>query len=126
MGTAFVRYALESHIDPSRAVTAAVGLGTDSLQQFRSEPETYGNYAWTTRWDNATEADEFEDAVSEYFDARGNETASGWRLGELALTVELRRPTADTVVMLVGSESFVTETTASGTAGEIVLASEQG
>lgn len=121
LGAAFVRYGLESHIDSERARSVADGLGTDSLHQFRSEPDTYGNYAWVTRWDTAADAEEFAAAIGEYFDARGNQTADGWSLDELALTVDLRRPTNDTVTLVVGAEEFVSGTAASGSDGEIRL-----
>jgi hypothetical protein len=125
LGTAFVRYALESHIDPDRARSVADGLGTDSLYQFRSDIETYGNYAWVTRWEQPAEAADFEAAFGEYLDERGNETADGWALDDLNLTVELRRPSAESVVALFGSDSFVTNTTARGSGGEIVIESRE-
>lgn len=123
LGAAFVRYALESHIDPDRAQSVATGLGTDSLHQFRSDIDTFGNYAWATRWNSAADADEFAAAFGEYFDARGNATADGWSLGELNVTVELRRPTPDTAVALFGSEPFLGETAVNGSGGDIALES---
>jgi hypothetical protein len=121
LGAAFVRYALESDVDPERARSVAEGLGTDSLHQFRSDIDTYGNYAWATRWESEADANEFEAALGAYLDARGTDTATGWRLDSLNLSVELRRPTPDTVVALFGADSFVQNTTASGADGEIVV-----
>lgn len=125
LGAAALRYALESHIDPGRAKSVATGLGTDSLHQFRSDVDTFGNYAWATRWDSTTEADEFESAFSDYLDARGNVSDDGWTVGGRNMTVELRRPTPKTVVAVFGSESFVRNTTASGADGELVLQSNR-
>ena len=123
LGAAFLRYALESHIDADRAESVATGLGADSLHQFRSDSDTFGNYAWATRWDSAADADAFEAAFSDYLDARGNASTDGWTLDDLGLTVQLRRPTPEAVVAMFGSDSFVEGTTASGTDGEIVLQS---
>ncbi|WP_336325446.1 hypothetical protein [Halovenus sp. HT40] len=125
LGAAFLRYALESHIEVDRAESVATGLGTDSLHQFRSDTDTFGNYAWATRWDSAADADRFEAAFGEYLDARGNASADGWTLDDVDLTVQLRRPTPETVVAVFGSDSFVEGTTASGADGEIVLESAQ-
>lgn len=125
LGAAFLRYALESHIEVDRAESVATELGADSLHQFRSDSDTFGNYAWATRWDSAADADAFEVAFGEYLDARGNASADGWTLDDVDLTVQLRRPTPETVVAVFGSDSFVTRTTANGTDGEIVLESTQ-
>lgn len=123
LGAAFLRYALESHIEVDRAESVATGLGADSLHQFRSDSETFGNYAWATRWDSAADADAFEAAFGEYLDARGNASADGWTLDDVDLSVQLRRPTPETVIAVFGSDSFVEGTAASGADGEIVLES---
>lgn len=124
LGAAFVRYALESHIEVDRAESVATGLGADSLHQFRSDTDTFGNYAWATRWDSEADADAFEAAFDEYLDGRGNASVDGWTLDDVDLTAQLRRPTPETVVAVFGSDSFVEGTTASGADGEIVLESE--
>ncbi|MXR51255.1 hypothetical protein GRX03_06510 [Halovenus sp. WSH3] len=121
LGMAFVRYGLESHVDPDRARSVADGFGTDALRQFRSDRDTYANYAWVTRWESEAAADEFASAVGAYFDARGNRTADGWSLTDPDLTVQRRRATADTVVLLFGSASFVSGVDASGSGGEVTL-----
>ena len=124
LGAAFTRFGLESHIEPSRAEAVADGFGTDSLYQYSSGPETYGNYVWVTRWESEADAERFDAAVTDYFDARGTQTADGWRLPERNLTVELRHPGADTRALVVGSESFVEETVTGGREGVVSIESD--
>ncbi len=125
LGAAFTRFGLESHVDPSRAEAVADGFGTDTLYQYSSDPDTYGNYIWVTRWEGEADAERFDATITDYFDARGNQTTAGWRLPELGLTVELQSAGADTRALVVGSESFVDETAISGRQGAVSIESDE-
>ncbi|WP_436901179.1 hypothetical protein [Halovenus halobia] len=126
LGAAFTRFGLESHVDPSRAEAVAEGFGTDTLYQYSSGQDTYGNYVWVTRWESEADAERFNATITDYFDARGNQTTEGWRLSELGLTVEVRSAGADTRALVVGSASFVDETVISGRQGAVTIESDEG
>jgi hypothetical protein len=124
LGATFLRFGLESHIDPSRARAVAEGFGSDSLYQFRSDPDVFGNYVWAMRFEGESAADRFDGAIRDYLDARGNRTAGGWRLPDLGVTVELRRPSTDTRTLVIGSPSFVDETVTTGRDGAVSIESD--
>lgn len=124
LGAAFTRFGLESHLDPARTQGVVEGFGTDTLYQFESGTDTYGNYAWVTRWETDVAAERFDAAVSDYFDTRANRTDGGWRLPELGLGLDVRDAGEDTRVLVVGSDSFVDETVIDGREGAVSIESE--
>lgn len=124
LGAAFLRFGLESHIEPERAQVVVEGFGADSLYQFESGAESYGNYVWATRWESEAAAERFDAAIADYFDARANRTDDGWRLPELGLQLEVRDAGDDTRVLVVGSDSFVDQTEISGRMGAVNIESE--
>lgn len=124
LGAAFTRFGLESHLEPERARTVAAGFGTDSLSQFESGTDTDGNYVWVTRWESAADAERFDDAIADYFDARANQTEEGWRLSHLGLHLELRTAGDDTRAIVVGSDSFVDTTVIGGRKGAVSIESQ--
>lgn len=111
MGELFVRTALGSTLDLGRASSAAAGWGNDSLVYYYRGTEK--GYAWTIRWDDAGEAAEFEQAITEYLDARGERRNDAWRDGDR--TFRYRRVAPETTVLFAGNATFVRNATASGT-----------
>lgn len=121
LGEAFVRYTLENGVSPERAAEAAASWGTDRLSYLRPTSGGNSSYAWTVRWDDATNATEFERALRDYLDERGERRDGGWSLANVSAT--LRNPTERTTVVLLGNESVVDETVVTApTPGEIRLA----
>ena len=108
LGEAFVRYALENGVAPDRAAEAAAGWGTDRLYYLRPTKSGDSSYAWTFRWDDAANATEFERALRNFLDERGDRLEKGWSLGNATAT--LHSPTDRTTVLLLGNESLVDST----------------
>jgi len=108
LGEAFVRYALENGVTPERAAEAAAGWGTDRLYYLRPTTGGESSYAWTFRWDDAANATEFERALRNFLDERGDRLEKGWSLGNATAT--LHSPTDRTTVLLLGNESLVDNT----------------
>jgi hypothetical protein len=114
MGEAFTRHALASELGMDRAATAAAGWGNDSLQIFRPTDGGEPSYAWVLRWDDEANATEFEAAAADAFDSIGSEAGEYWRLTPSDGVAAIDRPTPQTVVLLLGAEAFVTNTTVAG------------
>jgi len=115
LGEAFVRTALAANLSVARASRAAAGWGNDTLATFRRPGVENGSYAWVLRWDDASEADEFAAAMRDALTARGSATDEGWRVA--GVRADLRRPDAQTTVLVAGNASFVAETTVSADGG---------
>lgn len=103
LGEAFVRVALENGVATDRAAAAATGWGDDRLAFVRRDGDVH--FVWVLRWDDVANATAFADAARELLDARGNRTDGGW-IVERTRT-QLRRPTANTTVLVAGTEAFV-------------------
>lgn len=70
--------------------------------------EGYG-YAWVVRWDDATEAEEFERAFADYHE-------------NVSVPLGLESVGDETTVLVSGPEAFVENATATGTAGNVTVA----
>lgn len=107
---AVLRVALEY----DAAVTAAAGWGNDELLEFepRDDQDLVG-HAWVLRWDDAGEADAFEDALQRVIVARSAAI-------DASFSVVLVAP--ETVVLLVGPPAFVDRATVSGTNESVTVA----
>jgi hypothetical protein len=104
-GELYVRVLLRTQLDRERAVAAASGWGGDRAVTFTDGDDDDGDgltdadgMAWVLRWDTTADADEFEDAVRAYADRRASETSGEFRVRRLA---------TDTVVVLVGTPTFL-------------------
>jgi len=127
-GELFTRIALGSELNESRAADAAAGWGADRLSSVVG-PNGTRSFVWATRWDSLAEANEFEAATGEYLDSRANRSGGVWRdsVGTNAtgdssergsdesLAFRTVRTSDETVVLLAGTESFVSGASASGT-----------
>ncbi|MFT4891244.1 MAG: hypothetical protein ACI9YT_002170 [Halobacteriales archaeon] len=103
LGEAFVRTALENGVATDRAAAAATGWGNDRLAFVRRDGDVH--FVWVLRWDDAANATAFADAARELLDARGNRTDGGWIVD--GTRTELRRPIANTTVLVAGPDGFV-------------------
>ncbi|WP_276301049.1 hypothetical protein [Halorussus lipolyticus] len=111
-GELFTRIALGTEMNESQAADAAAGWGADRLVPVTG-PNGTRSYVWATRWDSSAEADEFESGMREYLSSRANRSGGTWRDDEVALRSV--QTSEETVVLLVGTESFVSGANASGT-----------
>jgi hypothetical protein len=106
MGTAgelFTRIALDQELPRDRAIEAASGWGTDKLYSVDGE-ENRSGFLWVSRWDSPEEAAQFRSAMADFGDARPDSVTVDGEPIPTEFAVE--RPTADTVVTYVGSESL--------------------
>lgn len=75
----------------------------------RDSNGSQAGYAWTLRWDDASEADEFQSAFGEYAD-RSDERFRTERVGD------------ETVVVFAGADDFVGNATATGNSSSVTVA----
>ena len=116
LGEAFVRTTLAVGVPQARADRAAAGWGNDRLSVYRAPGQESAGYVWSFAWDDAGEAAEFERALRDYLDARGERRDGGWEL-DGGLTARVLDPSERSTVLLLGTEPFVAGTDASVTAG---------
>lgn len=111
LGELFVRQVLVTELEQDRVATAAEGWGMDRHYTFDNGSSTA--YVWALRWDTVEDADEFEAATSDYLDAHGEKQDGRWQVDDNSYRVVRTSP--ETVVLVVGPDEFVTETSVSGT-----------
>jgi hypothetical protein len=104
-GELFTRIALSTELDWNRSARAASGWGMDRLTLFSGQKNAY---AWTLRWDDASEADEFQRAFEEYAAAKES-------------PFRLERVSDQTVVVSAGTETFVANATATGNDSSVTI-----
>jgi hypothetical protein len=104
-GELFTRIALSTELDWNRSARAASGWGMDRLTLFSGQKNAY---AWTLRWDDASEADEFQRAFEEYAAAKES-------------PFRLERVSDQTVVVFAGTETFVANATATGNDSSVTI-----
>lgn len=73
-GEVGTRAVLRTHLDRSTAVEAADGWGGDRIVATEASLNETVGVVWAHRWDGASDADEFADAMDAYLDARREET----------------------------------------------------
>jgi hypothetical protein len=105
-GELFVRLALSTELNWSRAASASTGWGMDRLVEFGGQGDRA--YAWVLRWDDAGEATEFTEAFRDY-----NATSEE--------AFRLQSVTDETVVVYGGADYFVANATASGSSGNVTV-----
>jgi len=115
-GELFIRTVLGVELSEERAADASAGWGNDRLLKVTGDTE---GYVWVLRWDTDADADEFECAFADYLDARGNETADGWRVED----DRYRLTTVDnrTIAVMIGSVTFVDTVSVSGGRGNVTV-----
>ncbi|MEF8757850.1 MAG: hypothetical protein V5A33_06405 [Halobacteriales archaeon] len=118
LGEAFVRAALENGVATDRAAAAATGWGDDRLAFVRRDGDVH--FVWVLRWDEAANATAFATAARELLDTRGNRTEGGWIVD--GTRTELRRPTANTTVLVAGTEAFVRGVTVTTEGAAVTIA----
>lgn len=111
LGELFLRHSLLAGLPDDRAAAAAAGWGNDRQLTFKNDSRTA--YVWALRWDDTSEADEFEDAIGDYLDARGTRVDDEWRVDENRFRVD--RPSDEMVVLVIGPDAFTDTATVSGT-----------
>jgi hypothetical protein len=113
LGEMTTRAALDTELDRERAAAAAAGWGTDRLgvYQHATNESRYG-WAWVMRWDNASETDELQSALSTYTSAREGNSETAFRVE----TVD-----DETVAVVFGDSRFVEGAEVAGTDGNVTV-----
>lgn len=115
VGEAFLRAMLATELDDERAARAAAGWGNDTRIAFNNESGARG-YAWVLRFDDATNASQFDGAVEDYLRGRTGEdpladdrTGRQWTttVDGRSVSYRLRRTDQRTAVLLLGTPTFV-------------------
>lgn len=114
-GELFVRVALDTQLSSAEAADAAAGWGTDSRVELANGDDRA--YVWALRWDDAANATEFEHAFESYLETRATEEEGVWVDDGAAFTAT--RVDDETVVVLLGDESFVRSATIEGSDGSV-------
>ncbi|WP_323675697.1 hypothetical protein [Halorubellus sp. PRR65] len=124
-GELFLRSALRSGVSGDEAARGAAGWGQDGAITFQNTSySAAGNYktgyGWAIRFDNATEAAEFESVFGDWLEAQGsqNNGVYGDSPDETFRMVEVSE---ETVVVLAGHEDFTSQTTVSGDTTGVVI-----
>ncbi|MDS0281033.1 hypothetical protein [Haloarcula onubensis] len=114
LGEMTTRAALDTELGRERAAAAAAGWGTDRLAVYRhaANDSRYG-WAWVMRWDNASETDDLEAALSTFADAREGASSAAFRVA----TVD-----DETVALVFGDPAFVEEVEVAGRDGNVSVA----
>ncbi|MFD1587580.1 hypothetical protein ACFR9U_11335 [Halorientalis brevis] len=116
-GELFVRVVLGTEVPRARAAAAAAGWGNDRVLTFRGGSEP--SFAWITRWDDAANATEFATVASQFLDER---TAPASRSATTnRVTFRMERLDDRTVVLLAGSDRFVSETSVQTEPSSVVV-----
>jgi hypothetical protein len=124
-GELFLRSALRSGVSGDEAAAGAAGWGQDGAITFQNTSySAAGNYkygyGWAIRFDNASEAAEFESIFQEWLDATGTEE-NGVYVAEDGETYRMIEVSDETVVVLAGHEEFTRQATVSGDTTEVVI-----
>jgi hypothetical protein len=124
-GELFLRSALRSGVSGDEAAAGAAGWGQDGVITFQNTSySAAGNYkygyGWAIRFDNATEADEFESIFQEWLESKGPEE-NGVYVQDDEQTFRMIEISDETVVVLAGNEEFTRQVTASGNTTEVVI-----
>ena len=124
-GELFLRSALRSAVSGDEAARGAAGWGQDGVITFQNTSySAAGNYktgyGWAIRFDNATEAAEFESIFGEWLEAQGPQNNGVYGDSD-AETFRLVEVSEETVVVLAGHEDFTSQATVSGNTTEVVI-----
>ncbi|WP_440989132.1 hypothetical protein [Haloarchaeobius baliensis] len=122
-GELFLRSSLRAGVSGPRAADGAEGWGADRVMVFQNQ--SYGDaykygYAWTLRFDNASEQDEFSGIFQDWLESRGPLTDGVYRMDE-DHTYRMVEISDETVVVLAGHERFTTQTVATGNSSHVTV-----
>jgi len=106
-----------------RAAAGAEGWGADRVMTFQNQ--SYGDaykygYAWTIRFDNASEQDEFRTIFQDWLESRGPVTDGVYEMDE-DHTYRMIEISDETVVVLAGHQRFTTQTVATGNTSHVTV-----
>ncbi|WP_158057035.1 hypothetical protein [Halorussus halophilus] len=118
-GELMTRIFLATELNASRASSGADGWGNDKVVPVEGPNRSF---VWATRWDSPAEANEFETTLTEYLAARGEQSGDIWLDGPLRFRVV--RVSDESVVLLAGDESFVRNSSASGSDSTVEVRTE--
>ena len=118
-GELFVRAVLREELNRSTAVDAAAGWGVDRRVTYARGNET--GTVWALRWDDAENATEFETALGRFLDERSVREDGLRHATDRNATYRVVRPTDETVVLLLGDETFVGAADVSGTTANVTV-----
>lgn len=121
LGEGFLRIALQNGPSRTRANRAAAGWGNDTLRTYLPEGGGDPGYAWIIRFDDPANRSQFTETLRESLSTRGTRTGGVWTVPDTA-TFDLDVAGEETVAVLAGNESFVRNTSASGSNGTVSIA----
>ncbi|MFB6132161.1 MAG: hypothetical protein ABEJ44_01990 [Halanaeroarchaeum sp.] len=109
-GELFVRVALDTQLSTETAANAAAGWGVDTRVELHDDGKRA--YVWALRWDDPANASEFRGAFRTYLEERATSDGDVWiDDGRAFRTVRVEN---ETVVVLLGNESFVRNASVGG------------
>lgn len=115
LGELVTRFVLETQLSHEQASTAAAGWADDRLVEFLGGEDEQG-FVWVVRMHSGAEAEEFVGALRDYLGKRAASVGED-RWSSEAREYALRRPSTETVALVLGPSSFLdaTEITVNGT-----------
>lgn len=124
-GELVLQAALRSGVSGLDAQRGAAGWGQDRALTYQNDSyNADGNYkygyAWSIRFDNASEAAEFRSIFGEWLESKGPEE-NGVYVKSEDRTYRMVQVSDETVVVLAGHETFTTQTTVSGNTSHVVV-----
>lgn len=122
-GELFLRSSLRAGVSGPRAADGAAGWGADRVMVFQNQ--SYGDdykygYAWTLRFDNSSEQDEFRTIFQDWLESRGPLTNGVYEMDD-EHTYRMVEISDETVVVLAGHERFTTQTVATGNTSHVTV-----
>ena len=124
MGELFLRVALATELNRSAAVAGADGWGDDRRIRYGDPDTDAAANAWVLRWDDEANATEFERTFRRYLGEKATKENGVWVADEGDATYRVDRVSADTVVVLLGNESFVRGTNVSVDSTDVVVVTQ--
>lgn len=126
LGELTLRLTLFSELDETRAATAAEGWGNDTMVGvFASDSPQDANMVWTIRMDTQSDAAELRAAMEAYLDGRATPENDIWFDEDDSVYLETERAGDRTVVLAIGSESFVSSISASSDGREVRVETDE-
>lgn len=122
-GELFLRSSLRAGVSGPDAAAGAEGWGADRVMVFQNQ--SYGDaykygYAWTLRFDDDTEQDEFRRIFGDWLESRG-ELTDGVYEADDDTTYRMIEISDETVVVLAGHERFTSQTVAVGNTSHVTV-----
>lgn len=121
-GELFVRHALQAGVNDTAAARAADGWGNDGMLAYQRANDGARGFVWTIRFDDSSNASEFESVFIDYLSNRGRRDGSFWAMGDVE-GVTFRMITVDerTVTLVFGPRPFTANTSVSAANGPVVV-----